>query len=145
MSANVIDRFDSNVHSTLPQEMQTVQPAMTLDGLNEFQKLSLKLHLTGFQFDEPTSEFLDLNIGVALKIPEMVSQVNSIIGYELSPQFELVNDEETGEVNGMVIRYKIKNKTYEEILDLWDKVSEEVCKNLDIETSKKISIILDGD
>ncbi|MHB8601939.1 MAG: hypothetical protein ACYC6W_09285 [Nitrosotalea sp.] len=135
----------SQVFSTLPQDPQTTPRSMTVDGILELRKPTSKLLLTGFHFDVPTSEFLDLNFDVAYKIPEMTNKINDIIGYEIKPQFELINDEETGEVSSMVFSYNIKNKTYEEILDLWDKISEEVYKDLDIETSKKVSIVLNGD
>lgn len=145
MLSSFPSHFDGNIQSTMTSEVQTVQSAITIDGMGISKTPLLKFHLTGFQFDTPISEFLDLNFDVALKLPEIVNQVNSITGLELSPRFELVNDEETGEVSGVVFQYTIPNKTYEEILDLWDKVSEEVCKNLDIDTAKKVSIILNGE
>lgn len=50
---------------------------------------------------------------------------------------------ESGFTDIYVIRFTIKNKTYKEILDLWDEISKAVHEALPPEVSRKIYIVLD--
>jgi hypothetical protein len=130
------------------QEM--VYPAQPIDyyviDFGHIFQLNQNTDLLGYVISKPKlHQYLSRNIDVFLKIPETIRTVNDLIGTNMMPQFELVTDEEDPEHERLALIFNLKDKSYEEILKLWDQVSKKAYENLNNYISKKIAIILDGE
>lgn len=109
------------------------------------EDMMLKTVLSGgYKFDNKVQEFLDKNFDVLTYIPDIVEKVNTVLPKESSPSFEVIEDEEIPDDERLGITFKIQDKPYDEILKMWDKVSNKAYENLSESLSKKIAIILSG-
>jgi hypothetical protein len=111
----------------------------------DMQRLSNHILLTGYNLNLEVQQFLDENIDIPFEIPKIVSIVNRILSIEISPSFELIEDQEDLSLRRLAIIFTISDREYDAILNLWNVASREVYQNIDISTAKKIAIILDGE
>jgi len=144
----------------LEQNTESVTPRLTNDPIvypsvgdetrnfyaSRISIVSLNTDLLGYLINkEQVHTFLSKNIDVFLIIPDVVQRANEVIGSKIVPDLEIINDDEIPEQDRLALMFKIKNKSYQEILDMWNVVSKKAYENLDISTSKKMSVILDGE
>jgi len=130
--------------------MSTILEQFNLGNLNQVSTETrrpynvTKVSITGLIIDHQGEEFLNQNMDVVLAIPEIISAVNKTIGYDMIPTLEIIEDEESANVRRLAFVFTIKDKKYEEILNMWDVVSKNVYEKLNDVTAKKIAIILEG-
>ena len=145
--------FEKNTESVSPRltNMPVIYPNIAdvtnnMDLIERFYAIAVNTDLLGFTINEKQlHEFLSRNMDVFLTIPDMVRKVTDVIGNYVIPDLEIINDEEIHDQDRLAMIFKIKNKSYEEILNMWDSVSKKAYKNIDDSISKKMAIILDGE
>ena len=120
-----------------PEFNTTIEPDISSKPTN--------LSITNFSLDYNVENFLSENIDVALMIPNILSIVQETIQRHAVFSLKIIEDEELDDAKHLALIFKIKNESYENILKIWDEVLENVYSKLDIQTSKKISIILEGE
>lgn len=107
-----------------------------------------KVSISGFDLSYEVEEFLSNHKDIALVLPEIVEivskELNSRGIRSFTPKFEIMQDDETNAKYLMII-FHVKDKKYEEILELWSIISNKVREKLSENINDKISIILDGD
>jgi hypothetical protein len=133
--------------STLIDQQRSTSSDYTLTK-NEFAKMysiSDRILLTGYKIDPECQQFLDENPYIASAIPEIANLVNKTLNMDIVPTLEVIKDEESLDVRRLSFNFIIKNKSYEEILKLWDFASAQVYQNLNDTIATKIAIVLDGD
>ena len=88
--------------------------------------------------------FLERNPETYMSLPlfEELSGTFRSLNVDATGEMRLIHDVESPDWEGLVFEFKIKNKSYPEILELWDKVTQEEFKKLDPRAAKKIEIIL---
>jgi len=107
--------------------------------------ISSKPTNTNLSLDYNVEKFLSENRDVALMIPNILSIVQETIQRHAVFSLKIIEDEELDDAKHLALIFKIKNESYENILKIWDEVLENVYSKLDIQISKKISIILEGE
>jgi hypothetical protein len=105
---------------------------------NELEKnysTSNQILLTGYIFSHDCQEFLNQNRELVLAIPEITNLVNTTLNEAIVPSFEIIEDyEDSSDVRRLSITFKIQNKPYEDILQVWDTVSNDVYQKIDAAT-----------
>lgn len=107
------------------------------------QKDIRKFEFVGLDINQEVSDFLNRAPSVTLRMCEITDIVNNALGFDIVPKLELMHDEESYESDRLAFVYSIQGKTYDDVLKIWDDVAEDVYNRLDLETAKKISIMLD--
>jgi hypothetical protein len=110
---------------------------------NKFYKPT-NLSITNLSLDHNVEKFLCENIDVALIIPDLISITQETIKRHIVPTLKIIEDEESTDIKCLAIIFNIKDESYENILKIWDEVVKNVYNRLNIQTSKKVSIILEG-
>jgi hypothetical protein len=112
---------------------------------DDIHRISNQILLTGYYIEKDCQEFLNDNLDIPFEIPRINEIANQVTGTELNPVFEIITDEESLELKRLAIIFKIKGYSYDQILRIWDNVSEKVYAGLNTITAQKISVILDND
>jgi hypothetical protein len=110
---------------------------------NKFYKPT-NLSITNLSLDHNVEKFLCENIDVALIIYDLISITQETIKRHIVPTLKIIEDEESTDIKCLAIIFNIKDESYENILKIWDEVVKNVYNRLNIQTSKKVSIILEG-
>ncbi|MDE1832247.1 MAG: hypothetical protein KGI02_07750 [Thaumarchaeota archaeon] len=123
---------------TIPTTLSNITIPQTI-----VQRKAPKIEFVGLKISPEVSEFLNNNPSVTIRMCEITDKVNNALGLDIVPQLEIIHDEESDEFSKLAFVYGIQGKTYDDLLKIWDDVAEQVYTNLDLETSKRISIVLD--
>lgn len=145
--------FEKNTGSVSPRltNMPVIYPCMAdvtnnMDAVERFYSIAVNTDLLGFSINKKQlHEFLSRNLDVFLIIPDTVRKVTDVLGNYVVPDLEIITDEEIPDQDRLAMIFKIKNKSYQEILSMWDSVSKKAYENIDDSISKKMAIILDGE
>lgn len=114
---------------------------------NEFEgmyRVSAKILLTGYELDYESQQFLADNPDIPFELPRIAEIVQSIVKDHIIPTFDVIMDEEAMNVRRLAINFVIRDKKYEEVLNIWTEISKKVYSQMSTETAKKIAILVDS-